>query len=374
MSYADITGHASMAFDSARNTLYAAAIRRIITPDSVVLDLGAGLGIHGLLAAQAGARRVFLVEPEAVVLAAEEVARSNGFGDRVSAFRGRIEEVDLPEKVDVIISVFTGNLLFSEDLLPSLYHARDKWLKPGGVLLPDAAQLLLAPVSAPRTHSDVIGQWSQPHFGIDYSAVRRYAPNNILHSRGNSFRPQMLAIPQTVVNLDLMRTHATDCDVETSVTVTLDADCSGLLAWIRMRLGDQWLGTGPDDPDVHWTPGFLPLDPELPVQAGDHLAMRLRRPAYGEYTWQVAAPSGQRRHSTFLGQPHALADLRKYAEDYAPVPGARGEAALHVLRSGTGGRSNGVIADDLAREFPKLFASRAAALEFVRELAARYAK
>lgn len=374
MSYADITGHASMAFDSVRNTAYAAAIRRAVTPDSVVLDLGAGLGIHGLLAAQAGARRVFLVEPEAVVLAAQDVAQRNGFGDRVTAFRGRIEEVQLPEKVDVIVSVFTGNLLFSEDLLPSLYHARDKWLKPGGVLLPDAAQLVLAPVSAPRTHAELIALWSQPHFGIDYSSVRRYAPNNVLHTRGSSFRPQLLAEPQTVVELDLTATHATDCDVAVDVTASAEGTCSGLLAWIRMRLGDQWLGTGPEDPEVHWTPGFLPLDPELPVNAGDRMSLGLRRPAFGEYTWQLAAPSGQRRHSTFLGQPHALTDLRKYAEDFVPTPSARGEAAKYVLLAGSSGRRNGDIANDLAAQFPQLFSSRAAALEFVRELAARYAQ
>ena len=126
MSYAQVTGHQSMVFDEARNRAYARAIEQFVTSDSVVLDLGCGLGIHGLLAAKAGARKVFLVDPEIVVQSALEVARHNGFGDRVQAFQGRIEEIELPEKVDVIISVFTANLLYTEDLLPSLYIARDR--------------------------------------------------------------------------------------------------------------------------------------------------------------------------------------------------------------------------------------------------------
>jgi predicted RNA methylase len=115
----------------------------------VVLDLGAGLGVHGLLAAAAGAKRVYLVEPEPVVQLAKEIARANGLADRIVILEGRIEEVELPEQVDLIISVFTGNLLYSEDLLPSLFHARDRYLKPGGHLVPDFAELLLAPCRRP---------------------------------------------------------------------------------------------------------------------------------------------------------------------------------------------------------------------------------
>ena len=51
-----------MALDEVRNRAYAQALRRVITPESVVLDLGAGLGTLGLLAAKLGARRVYLVE------------------------------------------------------------------------------------------------------------------------------------------------------------------------------------------------------------------------------------------------------------------------------------------------------------------------
>ena len=67
-----------MVFDRVRNGAYAAAIRRYVSPDSVVLDVGAGLGVLGLLAAAAGARKVYLVEPESVVKGALEIAKHNG--------------------------------------------------------------------------------------------------------------------------------------------------------------------------------------------------------------------------------------------------------------------------------------------------------
>ncbi|MBK6360782.1 MAG: hypothetical protein IPF39_12990 [Comamonadaceae bacterium] len=45
-------------------------------------------GVHGLLAAAAGARRVYLVEPEPVLRIAMEIAQANGLQDRVVALQG----------------------------------------------------------------------------------------------------------------------------------------------------------------------------------------------------------------------------------------------------------------------------------------------
>ena len=67
MSYSDVVGHRSMLFDSTRNRAYARALEKVITPDTTVMDLGAGLGVHGLFAARLGAKKVYLVEPTAVI-------------------------------------------------------------------------------------------------------------------------------------------------------------------------------------------------------------------------------------------------------------------------------------------------------------------
>lgn len=138
-----------MLFDQIRNDAYFKALQAVMTPDSVVLDLGAGLGIHGLLAAKLGAKKVYLVEPQDVIGVAKQFAQANGFADRVECIQGRIEEISLPEQVDLIVSVFTGNFLLEEDLLPSLFYARDTYLKPGGFMIPNAAVMEAVPVSLP---------------------------------------------------------------------------------------------------------------------------------------------------------------------------------------------------------------------------------
>ena len=114
-----------MALDGVRNRAYYDALREVIQPGSVVLDVGAGVGIMGLMAARLGARRVYLVDPEDILEVAREVVRDNGLTGVVECLRARIEDVRLPERADVIVSVLTGNFLVTEDLLETLFFARD---------------------------------------------------------------------------------------------------------------------------------------------------------------------------------------------------------------------------------------------------------
>lgn len=46
---------------------------------------------------------------------------------------GKIEEIELKEPVDAIISEPMGYMLFNERMLETFLHAK-KWLKPGGEL------------------------------------------------------------------------------------------------------------------------------------------------------------------------------------------------------------------------------------------------
>jgi hypothetical protein len=74
------------------------------------------------------------------------VVKDNTTTEKMECISGKIEKVSLPEQVDVIISVFTGNFLLTEDLLPSLFYARDKYLRPGGKMIPDRAKMIIVPV------------------------------------------------------------------------------------------------------------------------------------------------------------------------------------------------------------------------------------
>lgn len=91
-----------------------------------------------------------------------QIAKDNGFlkdaatpEGVMTVVSGMIEELDttMPAEVhgvDVIVSEWMGYCLLFESMLPSVLHARDRWLKPGGAILPDTAEMVRHP---PRTHT-----------------------------------------------------------------------------------------------------------------------------------------------------------------------------------------------------------------------------
>ena len=61
------------------------------------------------------------------------LVESNNLSDKMIVLPGKIEEISLPEAVDVIISEPMGYMLFSERMLESYLHSK-KWLKTNGEL------------------------------------------------------------------------------------------------------------------------------------------------------------------------------------------------------------------------------------------------
>jgi len=64
----------------------------------------------------------------------QTLVNNNRLSDCVFVIAGKIEEVDVPEQVDVIISEPMGYMLFNERMLETFLHAK-KWLRPGGMLV-----------------------------------------------------------------------------------------------------------------------------------------------------------------------------------------------------------------------------------------------
>ena len=129
------------------------------------MDVGCGTGILSLMACRAGAERVYAVDASLWPASmAERVVSENGFQDRIHVFHSKVEDIDVDlENVDVIVSEWMGYALLFESMLSSVRHtcpfpqiksftfkvlyARDRWLKPDGLVFPDKARLLMAGAS-----------------------------------------------------------------------------------------------------------------------------------------------------------------------------------------------------------------------------------
>ena len=91
ISYRDLLNHESMLQDEVRCKAFRDALFEVVTPDSVVLDIGAGTGILSIFAAQAGAKKVYAVERSPVAQCARQIVADNGLSDRVEVFQGEME-------------------------------------------------------------------------------------------------------------------------------------------------------------------------------------------------------------------------------------------------------------------------------------------
>jgi type I protein arginine methyltransferase len=65
----------------------------------------------------------------------------------ITLVKGKLEDAELPiTEFDIIISEWMGYFLLYESMLDTVILARDKYLKPDGLMFPDEATLYLAAI------------------------------------------------------------------------------------------------------------------------------------------------------------------------------------------------------------------------------------
>ena len=74
-----------------------------------------------MFAAKAGARTVYGVECSGIIEQARQIVEANGFSDRITLIHGKVEEIEVPEKVDIIVSEWMGYFLLYESMLDTVF-------------------------------------------------------------------------------------------------------------------------------------------------------------------------------------------------------------------------------------------------------------
>ena len=116
--YSTLVQQQGMLQDQVRTSIYQFAILENAADfrGKRVLDVGAGTGILSFFAARAGSARVFAVEASGMARHAEQLAAANGLAGEVSVLNQRVEDVELDERVDILISEPLGIALVNEML------------------------------------------------------------------------------------------------------------------------------------------------------------------------------------------------------------------------------------------------------------------
>ncbi len=269
-AFEDPSVHRLMVYDHRRTAAFRQAIARTVKEGDVVVDVGTGTGLLAFLCARAGARRVHAIDSSAVVLGwARRLAEANGLADRIVFHHGHSREVDLGERADVVVSEVIGYLGFEEGIVATLADARERFLKPGGRLIPQAVALHAAPVHGQHIDPSLEEDWGPVH-GIDFSPMRRLAPCFLFYTVLAT--ADLLAAPQPVLAADFRQGTGSETHAIRRFRVTRTGLMSGVGLWFRAALADGvLLGSGPGDGASSWLQGFVPLPRALAVSPGEQV-------------------------------------------------------------------------------------------------------
>lgn len=282
--YGYLSQQQNMLQDYIRTSTYqkAVLINTIDFQDKVVLDVGAGSGILSFFSVQAGAKKVYAVEASSMAQHAQTLVDSNNLGDKVFIVAGKIEEIDLPEKVDVIISEPMGYMLYNERMLETYLHAK-KWLKPGGKMYPSKGDLHIAPFTDDALFMEQTNKasfWVQSCFhGVDLSSLRDMAMREYFRQPiVDTFDIRICLAKSVKHSLDFLtateqQLHKIDIPLEYYILES--GTIHGLAFWFDVAFQGSsqtlWLSTSPTESLTHWYQVRCLLEKPILVKVGQIL-------------------------------------------------------------------------------------------------------
>ena len=228
--------HETLLRDAVRNRAFYDALKRCVTADSSVLDIGAGVGVWALASAKMGAKRVVAIDmDELLVGLTRKLAAEHGVSDRVEVIWGNSFGVELEREFDIVVSETIGYLGYDEAIVEIMADARERFLKPGGILIPENISLHAAAAKLNvRTESIPVG------LPFEFSELERIDRNSprVLKRKDDA---TVMTEPQCLASTDLYgaTTRPDLTDLKASWETDADVDC--FLVWAESRLGGDIL-------------------------------------------------------------------------------------------------------------------------------------
>jgi hypothetical protein len=191
----------------------------------------------------------------------------------------------LPERVDVIVSEWLGGFGIDEGMLVPVIVARDRWLKPGGVMIP---RLVMA--WAALVHDRYLGEMVEflrdNPYGLRFDDLVEKTVNEIFYSgtfrhlAARDKRSDASRLWTTDAGLIPLQRARAPHEAETVLPVRDQGTANALALWFSAQLAPGIsLSVGPGDPPTHW--GMI-------VRARVRTAPA--RPAGTWTSWAIALP------------------------------------------------------------------------------------
>jgi type I protein arginine methyltransferase len=307
--------YAAMLKDAQRIRLWETAIQKIVKPGNVVVEVGTGLGTFALFAAQAGARKVYAIEGERVLEVGQEIAASAGLLDRMEFIEGFSTSVAIPETADVVFYEDFSPIFFDSDMARIVQDARQRFLKPGGIIIPRRASVEVALFEHEQLYResiDPIGKQGDNLYGFDFSPLRELTLNTVAY---HAFSPKrLLAEPGTAYQVDFWQQTPAPFAWRHTYTAQRAGTAHGLAVWFDLELTEGvHVRNGPGSDVTSYQQGILPFEKPIVLAAGESVEVEVRTVVskfFGDWwTWTIRGPHGKGarpvllRQTSFRGEP-----------------------------------------------------------------------
>jgi len=376
--------YGSMIADRVRVEAYAQALRKTVRKGCVVAEIGTGPGVFAVLACQLGAGRVFAIEPAEIIQVARQVAAVNGCAAKVEFFEELSNRVTLPVQADVILSDLRGVLPLFQRHIPVIVDARQRFLAPGGTLIPRKDTVWAAIVEAPKCYGDIVDPWDQNPFGQDLHPARALAVNNAVQAHVSP--RQLLTGHGLCTTLDYASIEDTDIRANLEWTVDRSGTGHGIVVWFDADLADGVrFSNAPGAPEGIYGSLFFPWPQPVALARDQVVCIGLDARLVGaDYVWRWTTriePLGGSPaspihfdQSQFAGAVLSAARLRRIAADYVPRLSHEGILRRRTLELMDGRLSLEGIACRLAAEFPQRFSTWQEALSYAGVVSQEYGR
>ncbi len=266
--------HFGIINDQMRNDTYDRALREFIKPNSIVLEIGTGTGLLAMMAARAGAKKVYTCEMEPLITqAARENILKNNLQDQISVIQKKSTELwigeDLPERADVLVSEITDSGLLGEDVLPVMEDAMTRLVKKNAVLLP--RQIAVQGVLVSEISTILPLRDTQDINGFDLSAFNRFKPlmYPINGAKLKQIMPNALSESMELLRFDLTsRKHVTEQNKTVKMPVTQSGKAFGLVKWIHLQFTEDLIYENRPPLESCWAPILHIFPKPIPVDKG----------------------------------------------------------------------------------------------------------
>jgi Flp pilus assembly protein TadD len=245
--------HFAMMNDLPRNEAFERAIAAVVSPGSLVLDIGTGSGLLAMMAARAGADHVVGCEmAPAVAGAAKRIIRANGLEEKISVICRKSVDLapsDLTRPADLLIAEVFDAGFFGEEALDTIEDARRRLLAPGAAMIPAGARLWGAPVESPELAG--LARVEEVA-GFDLSGFNEFSPESFQHALA-SVGHRFLAEPECLFELDFAAGVPVSDEAEVTMTPTSGGRAHAFVCWFELLLGGGVVfSTSPRGRGTHW--------------------------------------------------------------------------------------------------------------------------